>query len=139
MNHARLLDKRGKIGHNQGEMGNRILLIEDEEKWLSEASTTLTAAGYEVLMATDSENAIPFADTEGVGLVILDTKLAVEDSLQLMRFIKHNHPDLPILLYPEPGEDDTRVNSLLAAGADQFVPKGSVEELLVTVGYYFRS
>ena len=73
-----------------------------------------------------------------LGLILLDLNLAGESGLTLMKYLRHNHPDVPILIFTGMEHDDTTVRSMLDQGADQYLRKGSTEELIVNVGMYFR-
>ncbi|HWQ90649.1 MAG TPA: response regulator [Clostridia bacterium] len=117
-------------------MGKSVLYIDDDPAWLARVSQGLNAAGYEVLTAQNSGEALPHTEGLGLGLIILDTNLAGEDSFLLMKFLKHNQPDVPVLLYSAEAHDDATVTKMLEQGADQYLRKGAVEELIVTAGSY---
>lgn len=133
-----LLDKTMDVRQNRDPMGKSVLYIDDDQAWLLKVSKALTAAGHEVIMAQNSSEALPHTEGVNVGLIILDTKLVGEDSMLLLKFLKHNHPDVPVLLYSEENHDDATVETMVQQGADQYLVKGSMEELIVTAGYYFR-
>lgn len=78
--------------------------------------------------------------TEGVelGLIILDLNLAGESGMMLMRFLKRNNPEVPVLLYTGLEHDDTTITEMLREGADRYLKKGSPEELLKTVQISFK-
>ena len=51
-----------------------------------------------------------------------------------MRFLKHNHPNVPIILYTGVVHDDETVKELLSQGAHQYLIKGgNLDELLKVV------
>jgi len=102
------------------------------------ASAALQGAGYEVVTAQDASEAMEIADGLNLGLIILDLNLAGESGLTFMKYLRHNHPDVPILLFTGMEHDDSTVRAMLDQGADQYLRKGSSEELIVTVGAYFR-
>jgi hypothetical protein len=55
-----------------------------------------------------------------------------------MKYLRVNQPEVPILLYSGMDHDDSTIRAMLDEGADQYLRKGSIEELIVTVGTYFR-
>ena len=119
-------------------MDNKVLFIDDDVQWRELALLSLEDAGYAVITAEDASEAMEKADGENLGLIILDLNLAGESGLNFMTYLKHNHPDVPILLFTGMEHDDVTVRDMLDRGADQYLRKSSIEELIVTVGSYFR-
>ncbi len=77
---------------------------------------------------------------EGValGLIILDLNLAGESGVMLLRFLRRNHPEVPILIYTGMEHDDEAVKAMLLQGAAQYLRKGPMEELVKAVSRSFR-
>jgi DNA-binding response OmpR family regulator len=119
-------------------MDTKVLFIDDDASWREIASTALQEAGYQVVTAKDASEAMEQAPALSLGLIILDLNLAGESGLTFMKYLRHNLPDVPILLYTGMDHDDSTVRAMLDEGADQYLRKGSTEELIVTVGSYFR-
>ena len=119
-------------------MSKQVLLIDDDQSWLRLAGASLQQAGYNVLEARDASEAMQMAENEKVGLIVLDLNLGGESGLTLMKFLKRNHPAVPILLYTCMDHDDSTIRAMLDMGADQYVHKGQIDQLLVTIGTYFK-
>src|SRR6185369_9237509 len=119
-------------------MGTTILFIDDDPQWRQTVSASLQNAGYDVIAAKDASEAMEKGQGAKLGLIILDLNLGGESGLSLMKYLKHNPPGVPILLFTGLEHDDTTIRTMLDQGADQYVRKGSLEELIVTVGTYFR-
>jgi len=115
-----------------------VLFIDDDAGWREIAAGALQDAGYAVVTAENATEAMQKAEDLRLGLIILDLNLAGESGLTFMKYLRHNHPDVPILLFTGMEHDDTTVRAMLDQGADQYLRKGSTEELIVTVGTYFR-
>jgi DNA-binding response OmpR family regulator len=129
------LGNRGSMTH---EVGAKLLFIDDDASWREVAAQALQDAGYSVVTAKDGTEALQKAEGLRLGLIILDLNLDGENGLTLMKYLRHNHPDVPVLLFTGMDHDDTTVRSMLDQGADQYLRKGSIEELIVTIGTYFR-
>jgi DNA-binding response OmpR family regulator len=119
-------------------METKVLFIDDDPGWREIASETLRSAGYDVVTAQDASEAMEKGQGLNLGLIILDLNLAGESGLNFMKYLRHNYPDVPILLFTGMEHDDSTVRAMLDQGADQYLRKGSTEELIVTVGTYFR-
>jgi DNA-binding response OmpR family regulator len=111
-------------------MGNKILYAEDEANWRMTVSTFLKLAGYPVFTAKDGSEAMAIAQGGDLGAIILDLNLGGEDGMELMQFLKANHPAVPIILYTGQEHDQEQVKKFLAAGAHRYMKKGSLRELV---------
>jgi len=117
---------------------NAVLFVDDDKNWRGRAQGSLEKAGYEVLVATDASEALLQAEDPRLGLFIIDDNLAGESGLTLTRFLHRNHPEVPTLLYTSKNYDEVMVLHMLNQGADHCQPKGSMKELVRTVGGYLR-
>jgi len=114
-------------------MGKKILFVDDENDWREVAEMYLKDSGYEVLTARDATEALSRTEGVDLGLIILDLNLAGENGLILMKFLKRNHPDVPIILYTGQEHDAAAISHMLKQGARQYVRKGTLGELLQAV------
>jgi len=119
-------------------MDLKVLFIDDDPDWREIAQTALQDAGYSVETAQDASEAMEKSQSNRLGLIILDLNLAGESGLTFMKYLRVNQPDVPVLLFTGIDHDDSTVRSMLDQGADQYLRKGTIEELIVTVGTYFR-
>jgi two-component system nitrogen regulation response regulator GlnG len=111
----------------------RILLVDDDSDWRWMARAFLAAAGYAVVTAADATQAL--VETGGLkpDVIVLDVNLAGEDGLMLMKFLNQNYPEVPIILYTGIPHDDAAIQTMLKQGANRYVPKGTMEDLLTGV------
>ena len=119
-------------------MVTKVLFIDDDSHWRETVQTALQDAGYAVETAQDASEAMEKSQGSRLGLIILDLNLAGESGLTFMKYLRVNQPEVPILLYSGMDHDDSTIRAMLDEGADQYLRKGSIEELIVTVGTYFR-
>jgi DNA-binding response OmpR family regulator len=117
-------------------MRKKVLFVDDDEMWRTRVGVSFAQADYETLMAKDASEAMALADKNPLGLIVLDINLDGENGLILLKFLRRNHPGVPILVFSGIAHDDAAVRSMLEAGADQYLSKTSIEELIVTVGAY---
>ena len=117
-------------------MEPKVLFIDDDPDWRNAASVALEGAGYGVITAKDASEAMEKGEGSKLGLIVLDLNLAGESGLTLMKYLRHNCPGVPILLFTGLDHDDSTVQAMLDEGADQYMRKSGIEELVVTVGTY---
>jgi len=117
-------------------MAKQILHVDDEEGWRSLVAESLVAAGYEVISAANATEAMACAESADLGLIILDLNLGGENGMMLMKFLKHNYPDAPVLIYSGLDNDDAAIRQMMEQGGDQYLQKGDLAELIVTVARY---
>jgi CheY-like chemotaxis protein len=94
--------------------------------------------GFQVVAVEDASKAMRACDNANFDLVILDLRLKSESGIMLMRFLKKNHPTVPILLYTGLDHDDVTIDILRNEGADDYLHKGTMEELLKKVSSIIR-
>jgi DNA-binding response OmpR family regulator len=111
----------------------KVLFVDDESDWRYMAALYLTDSGYDVLAARNTAEALEQAESEVPDLIILDLNLAGECGASLMKRLKAKHPKVPVLLYSGVERDSAEVASLLGQGADEYLPKGTMGDLLSAV------
>jgi DNA-binding response OmpR family regulator len=102
----------------------RILIVDDEPDLLTVLRFGLEAAGFEVLQASDGEQALALARQHLPDLMILDLMLPRMDGYKVCRALKFDerYRALPILiLSARSGEQDRRL--AFDMGADAFMSK----------------
>jgi len=114
-------------------MGKKILLVEDNEDWRRMATLALEEAGYKVIPVSRAAEALLQKDEIGLSLIVLDLDLGGENGLQLMKHLKRHHPDAPILIYTGMEPDEEAVQRMRDQGADRFLKKGTMSDLLAVV------
>jgi len=110
----------------------RILCVDDEEDTCSMLVTLLGHENYEVAAVKTVSEALDLARAESFNLYILDEWFPREAGLGLCRKIREFDPHTPIIFYSGAAFDSDKEEALYA-GAQAFVAKPYVEELLETV------
>ena len=117
----------------------RVLFVDDETTWRDRVSASLTGAGFNILAVPDGSEAMRRAEDPALGLIIVDHDLAGESGVMLARFLRWNHPDIPTMVYTSPCHKVDRASPVTSRSACEYLPKGSMEDLISCVGYYLIS
>lgn len=106
-----------------------ILLIEDDDSVADFLCEGLQAAGYKVERASDGEQGLQLASEQSHDVLVVDRMLPRLDGLSLVRSLRDQGIETPILILSALGEVDDRIKGL-QAGADDYLAKPfSFEEL----------
>jgi DNA-binding response OmpR family regulator len=118
--------------------GERILVIEDDPSILRGLDLNLAMEGYKVRTASDGEEGLRIARTERPDLLIVDVMLPRLGGLELIRELRKEDPDMPILILSAKGQEADKVAGL-ALGADDYVVKPfGLKELIARIDAALR-
>lgn len=110
----------------------RILVAEDEPRYIWAIKTNLEARNYEVLTASDGQQAVQLAADAEPDLVLLDIKMPIMNGYEACKRIRE-FSTVPIIMLTAMAEEADKVLGL-DLGADDYVTKPfSVPELLARV------
>jgi glycogen(starch) synthase len=114
---------------------DRILVIDDEPDILNLAQMILKDGGYDVLVASNGEEAIQRAEVEMPDLILLDVVMPGKSGLEVCKTLKTRLRTrlIPIVMFTVLGRDVDREN-IIDAGADghfmkPFTPEGLLSEV----------
>jgi adenylate cyclase len=110
----------------------RILIADDNPSNLDILRTRLTVHGYELLTATDGEEALRIARETHPDLVLLDIMMPKMDGLQVCRLLKADAslPFIPIIMITAK-TDSKDIVAGLEAGGDEYLTKPVDQAALV--------
>lgn len=100
----------------------RILLVEDERGLGEGIRTGLKNEGYTVDWLEDGDSALKALQNEEFDLLVLDLGLPRLDGMTVLRQIRRNDAELPVLILTARDATEDRIRGL-DAGADDYLPK----------------
>ena len=119
-------------------MAEKILVIEDDPSILRGLQLNLGMEGYTVRSATDGETGLRLAKTERPDLVCVDVMLPRLGGLEVVREIRKDDPDLPILILSAKGQEGDKVAGLQLGADDYLVKPFGLKELLARIDALLR-
>ena len=100
----------------------RILVIDDEKIVCDRLSMELERAAFDVEAYTESEQALQRMSTQHFDLVITDIKMRGPNGIEVMNFVKENHPSTKVIVITGFATVET-AREVLKGGAVDFIPK----------------
>ena len=102
----------------------RILLVDDEPSIVKMVSKRLAVEGYEVLVATDGQEALRKAQTEQPDLIILDLMLPKLNGYEVCRLLKFDQKfqHIPIMIFTAKSQEQDECLGR-ECGADAYLRK----------------
>jgi len=76
----------------------KILLVDDEVKFLKAISDRLSLKGFEVTAASDGDAAIVAANKGGFDVAVVDLQMPGTDGAQVLEILKKNHKFIEIIM-----------------------------------------
>lgn len=119
-------------------MGEKIVIIEDDPSILRGLQLNLGMEGYLVRSATDGETGLTLARTEKPDLVVVDVMLPRLDGLEVVRALRKEDPDLPVLILSAKGQESDKVAGLQLGADDYIVKPFGLKELLARIDALLR-
>jgi len=105
----------------------RILVVDDELRIVRFLRTSLSARGYEVISATNGEEALELARVEQPDIMLLDLFLPVIDGFEVLRKLR-SFSRLPVIAF---SANDSARDRVLNLGANDFIAKPFAPDDLV--------
>ncbi len=79
-------------------MTEKVLLVDDEQDFLSIMSERMKARGMDVSTATSAKEAIQLAEAESFDAIILDLQMPGMDGLEALKALKAKKPEIQVIL-----------------------------------------
>jgi DNA-binding NtrC family response regulator len=112
------------------ELKAKVLLVDDEEDFLSTLAERLEARGLKVDAVTSGEEAVAKVNEQSFDLIVLDLAMPGIDGLETLKRIKAKQPEAEIIILSGQGSIRTGIEAM-KLGAEDFLQKPvNITELL---------
>ena len=115
---------------------SRILVVEDDSALAQALTDTLVLSGYDVVNATDGEQALAKLDREQVDMVLTDVQMRPMDGRALLRNLRTRFHELPVLVMTAYGTVEQAVEAMKLGAVDYLAKPFEVDDLLDKVERY---
>lgn len=112
----------GKIDSGGRSMNKKILVVDDEQSIVTLLQYNLERSGYDVITASDGEEALELAENENPDLIVLDVMLPKVDGIDVCKQLRQQKMMVPILMLTAKDEEFDKVLGL-ELGADDYMTK----------------
>src|SRR5512145_2119308 len=118
-------------------MAKRILIVDDEPRYLRLLEANLRTEGYEVVTAQDGLQAVSVFSDQPIDLVLMDVMMPKLDGFGATQRIRE-FSSTPIIILTAKGDEQDRVRGLDLGADDYIVKPFSATELLARVRAVLR-
>jgi two-component system, OmpR family, response regulator MprA len=131
-------DAGAPTGHSEARMASSLLVVDDDDGIRSALERGLRHEGFRVAVAGDGHRALDLLRETPVDCIVLDARLPELDGLELLRRLRGDGDQTPVILLTAQAGVRQRVTGL-RAGADDCLGKPfAFEELLARVHAVLR-
>ncbi|MBA3021951.1 response regulator transcription factor [Propionicimonas sp.] len=116
----------------------RVLTVDDETSLTELLSMALRYEGWEVTTATSGLAAVKAARESRPDAIVLDMMLPDFDGMEVMRRIRAEQPDVPVIFLTAKDGLEDRIAGLTAGGDDYVTKPFSLEELVARLRALLR-
>jgi two-component system OmpR family response regulator len=116
----------------------RLLLVEDDDKIADFILKGLKSAGFAVDHAGNGEDGLHLALTEPYDVAVIDIMLPKLDGLSLIREMRSQKVNTPVIILSARGSVDDRVKGLQTGGDDYLTKPFAFSELLARIQALLR-
>lgn len=110
-------------------MSTTILIVDDEPRYLRLMEANLLTDGYQVIQATNGQEAVDMVVEKNPDLVFLDIMMPILDGFEALERIRE-FSNVPIIVVTARGSENDRVRGLDLGADDYIVKPFSATELL---------
>lgn len=108
----------------------KMMLVDDEERFLSTTKKLLSRKGYDVVTANSGSEALKELGSSNIQVVILDVKMPGLDGIETLKAIKKRFPLVEVIMLTGHGTVESAVDGLKAGATDYLLKPTDVDDLI---------
>ena len=108
----------------------KVLLVDDEKEFVTTLAERLELRGFQVLIATDGEEALRFCDTDLPQVVVLDLMMPGLSGMEVLERIKAIDSKIPVILLTGHGATKDGIRGMQLGALDYLMKPIDINELI---------
>ncbi|MFO7970186.1 MAG: response regulator [Desulfobacterales bacterium] len=108
----------------------KILLVDDEEEFVTTLAERLELRGLQARAALNGEAALQMIEADTPEIVILDVMMPGIGGFEVLRRIKAQHPQIPVILLTGRGSTKEGIKGMQQGAFDYLMKPLNIEELI---------
>jgi len=117
----------------------KVLLVDDEEEFVSTLAERLRLRDIVTLVANDGEQALQILETERPPVVVLDVMMPGLGGLDVLQQIRSGHPEIKTILLTGRGSTKDGIKGMRLGAYDYMMKPAKIEELIKKMKEAFRA
>ncbi|MBW2010158.1 MAG: response regulator [Deltaproteobacteria bacterium] len=110
--------------------GMKMMLVDDEERYLSTTKKLLAKKGFDVLTAPSGADALDKLWKNNIHVVILDVKMPGMDGMETLKEIKKQFPLVEVIMLTGHATVESAVDGLKSGATDYLMKPADIDELI---------
>jgi DNA-binding NtrC family response regulator len=108
----------------------KLMLVDDEKRFLSTTQKLLEKKGYDVTTASSGLEALDKLRQQEIHVVVLDVKMPGMDGLETLKVIKNDFPLTEVIMLTGHATVEAAVDGLKCGATDYLMKPTAIEELI---------
>ncbi|MBC8431584.1 MAG: response regulator [Desulfobacterales bacterium] len=108
----------------------KMMLVDDEERFLSTTQKLLVKKGYDVVTAVSGAEALEKLRVQNVHVVILDVKMPGMDGNAVLREIKRQFPLTEVIMLTGHATMESAIDGLKSGAIDYLMKPADIDEII---------
>jgi DNA-binding NtrC family response regulator len=116
----------------------KLMLVDDEERFLSTTQKLLSKKGYDVLIASSGAEALEKLRLHNIHVVVLDVIMPGMDGMETLKAIKKTFPLVEVIMLTGHATVESAVDGLKSGATDYLMKPTDVKDLIRKAEEAFR-
>jgi len=111
----------------------RLLLVDDEARFVETLSKRLTARGFDVEGALGGPQALELLEARPFDVVLLDVWMPGMDGLEVLKAIRRLHPSVKVILVSGNASINAAIEGMRLGAVDYLLKPVEIDDILIKV------